>query len=143
MRGWACDETVVMLGSIGCFVVTRDATLCSAGGREIPLSVSPSGRFAVFAGPRSSKSEEGRVLLQICGGEKDAGQLPLVRYTGRMPARIEFTQDETRFAFLTRRDRDHPRRLFVVRMGERHARAVSLPDQEPSGFGWVRPGLTA
>ena len=87
----------------------------------------------------------GRILLRL--RDADGTTHPFVRYTspnGRgelLPDRVRWTLDEEQFAFVPRSDPDVPPRLYAVRCGERYARAVSLPGQEPTGFAWAWSGL--
>lgn len=132
VRAPAQDGVLIDLGDVGQYCV-RGAVL-EPSDAEIPLSVSPTGRYVVEKGPWSRH----RTLLRII--DRHGGELPLVRYTGPLPPYMRWSPDEARFAFIVR-NRDHPARLFTVRLGERYARAISLPGQKPTTFAWVSPKL--
>jgi hypothetical protein len=132
-RAPADDGVLIDLSMVGLYRVRGGVPESSDD--EMPLSVSPSGRYVVEKGPWSRHD---RTLLRITDRKGD--DLPLVRYTGPLPSYVRWSPDEARFAFVAW-DADHPARLFTVRLGERHARATSLPGQEPATFAWVSPKL--
>lgn len=131
---------LVLLGYRKSYVVSGDGTLQRLEEDE-PITVSPSGHLAVYPGPRSIREDDGVQLLRIedCGASR--GAYPLVRYTGELPKDIRWSADESRFAFLTRTGNEGQQRLLSVRVGERHARSLSLPGQDPVCFAWVSPRL--
>ncbi|PYQ30575.1 MAG: hypothetical protein DMF56_07125 [Acidobacteria bacterium] len=132
-RGPTDDSVLLHIDYVGKYRIDGGAVEPSDEG--MPLSVSPSGRHVIEEGPHSRHD---RTLLRIT--DRRGQQLPLVRYTGPLPPFVRWSPDEARFAFIAQ-DRDLPARLFTVRVGERHARATSLPGQEPATFAWVSPKL--
>ena len=132
------SEPFLRLSKLGLFRVSPAGELTEVQVSDAPLSVSPSGRFALHLGPLSLKHREGRRLLEFRGTATAKAELPLVRYAGERPTFVQWTLDESRLAFLTEATRASVPHLFTIRVGERHARAVSLPGQRPSGFAWVR-----
>jgi hypothetical protein len=109
---------------------------------NLPLAnirgVSPSGRYRVANGPQSYR--EGVTLLKIIDmADKDL-EHPLVRFYGGPFGAMLWSPDETRVAFLARRD-DGSAMLLSFRIGDRHAAAVSMPNQEPSCFAWFMPSM--
>jgi hypothetical protein len=112
---------------------------------ESPLSVSPSGNYRVFDGPRSNRREDNVHLLRLEKCNDQATQLPLVRFRGWIGNSIKWSLDESRMAFLvSREEAGHRRRintLMYVRPGDRYAEAVSLPGQNPESFAWLERSL--
>jgi hypothetical protein len=133
-------DPIVQLGELGQYRVRPDGQL-EQSAEPLPLSTSPRGRRELSEGPRSMHD---RILLRL--RDADGTTHPFVRYTspnGRcdlLPARVRWTLDEEQFAFVPGRYR-YAARLYAVRCGERYARAVSLPGQEPEGFAWAWSGL--
>jgi hypothetical protein len=135
------EDPIVQLGALGQFRIRPDGEL-EQSAEPLPLSTSPRGRRELWAGPRS---QHGRILLRL--RDADGTTHPFVRYTSPnergepLPDQIRWTLDEEQFAFVPRGDHDVPPRLSAVRRGDRYARAVSLPGQEPAGFAWAWSGL--
>jgi hypothetical protein len=134
------NACLIQLGELGSYIVhEEDGTLQPAEPSNSLLSVSPSGRLAVHAGPQSLRRDEEVRLLKIINCEDPLIPYPLVRFTGTRIEHIRWCADESRFAFLVR-GRDHDqKRLLMVRGGERYARSLSLPGQDPKCFDWVSP----
>jgi hypothetical protein len=103
------------------------------------LSVSPSGRYRVLDGPRSLRASAGVKLLRIKDMADQPIEYPLVRFVAKSVDAIEWTADETRTAFLARGDGSA--RLMSFRLGDRHASTMSMPEQKPTLFAWLKPSL--
>jgi hypothetical protein len=113
---------------------------------DMPLSVSPSGTYCVFDGPRSKHWKEDVHLLRLETSNDHENQLPFVRFRGGVQNSIRWSLDESRFAFLASREdgigyRRRTNTLMYGRPGDRYAEAVSLPRQNPQTFTWVTRSL--
>ncbi len=113
------------------------------------LAVSPSGRYQALQEPVSLRFRDGVTLLTIRDAHEDC-PYPLVRFFGQLQGDIYWCADESQLAFMSRRRSEHgwsEERMLTVRLGDRHARAASMPGQEPSCFAWLsrqllRPFMT-
>jgi hypothetical protein len=139
----------VLIGALGHFEYKIDGDgSCAEVDRSSELrairSVSPSGRHHVLDGPRSLRGSEGVRLLTIKDTADQPVDLPLVRFVAqRISFDIQWSPDETRAAFLLTpaAEGNGFGRLMSFRLGDRHAATVSMPDQKPSFFAWLKPSL--
>jgi hypothetical protein len=148
IRGGTQDRTTVGLGSFGEISINSNGEvqkLTAETTSSEALSESPSGTYRVESGPVSVRRQEGVHLLRFVDQRPDSKPLPFVRFFGELNDVPAWSADESRLAFFVRGDRKaghNPEdRLFIARLGDRHALPVSLPGQRPRVFAWISPAL--
>ncbi len=113
--------------------------------KEEAFSVSPSGYYLVEFGPPSLRPKDGVSLLRVVSQHAEQESFPFVRFFGKPYDVARWSNDESRFAFLTRdedeRRRPREERLMVARVGDRNATPVALPGQNPQAFAWLNRSL--